>query len=133
MRIPELVKELKGINGHEGDSVCPSHIQQTIYVLNKKGKRKRIVCDAGIVPLIRELWANGYETLFSCEGDDFEYPYVVIMNVGSDSAKVHSLLKKFWQCPIFTHDGNSFYALKTAGNRHRFENLHNRTSMDKFI
>ena len=55
MRIPELVKELKGINGHEGDSVCPSHIQQTIYVLDKKGKRKRIVCDAGILPLVRDF------------------------------------------------------------------------------
>ena len=105
----------------EGDAVYPIHEQQTIYVRNSEGRRKRIVCDKGIVPLIRNLWANGYETLFSCEGHDRNYPYVVIKNVGSNPKKVHAILKSFWKCPIWTHDGNAFYALKSAENRRRFE------------
>ena len=93
------------------------HGQRTIYV-SKDGKRKRIICDGGVVPLVKRMWGDGFETVFSCEGsrDDPKLPpYVAIRNTPR-LHEAHQLVQSFWSDCIIAMDtllyGNViFYAL----------------------
>jgi hypothetical protein len=63
----------------QGNAMQSLHKQISIEI-QKNGKLVEITCDEGIAPLVKELNEAGFQTSFSCQGDDENISYVMIRN-----------------------------------------------------
>jgi hypothetical protein len=101
------------------------HKQQIIYVRNPDRRRKRIVCDCGVVPLVRRLWDNGFETVFSCQGDDFNKSYIVVKDNGR-MWEARDIVQDFWT-------GVPLAMSVTIHNHIAFESLNSDNAIQKWL
>lgn len=62
------------------------------------GKRKRISCDRKIVRLVRRLNKLGFTTTYSCQGDDWNDPYISFMTDGVHGiGTAKEAIRLFWK------------------------------------